>query len=210
MPSMQLLSVASMQRQKFRSHLRHTVVACNSQLQNISMLVCVPVLASRDCLAWLCCPGSGVKALTRWSRGWAARLWWCAVVLRVCSWNWLWRQHWTVNKMLAELAAVMHTRSQWCCAQLIAGKLSLGQASWESLLIGLLRFLQPKQSVFTRYIQYHLTALTISGIAALEERLAGHVTATETLQVVSCLRSVYLWSVAPRKVLAGFAVSVLH
>ena len=207
---MQLLSIASMQRQKYRSHLRRTVVACNSQLQNISTLVCVPVLASRGCLAWLCCSGSAVRALTRWSRGRAARLWWCAGVLRVCSWACLWRQHWTVSDMLAELDAVMHTRSHSCCAQLTGGKLSLGQGSWQSLLTGLLRLLQPKQSVFTGSKQYHLTALAVSGIAALEQKLAGHLTATETLQVVSCLRSVYLWSVAPRKVLAGFAVNDLH
>ena len=115
---------------KLRSNLRHTVGACQLQLQDISTLVCVSVLASRDCLAWLCCSVSGVKELMRGSRSRGTRVWWCAMVLRVCNWACLWRQRWSVHSALAELAGVLHVRSQKRCAQLTSGKLSLVPANW--------------------------------------------------------------------------------
>ena len=87
--------------------------------------------------------------------------------------------------MLAELAGVLHSRSQWRCAQLKSGKLQLGQASRRSFeLVGLLRLLQAKRRVCTGVAWCHLTALTLPKIAAMEHNLAGDDTATGTLQVL--------------------------
>ena len=82
--------------------------------------------------------------------------------------------------MLAELAGVLQMRSRWRRAQLKSGQLSLGQAVWQSSLLAVIvKLLQQDQSVSTESAQYHLTALTIPGIPALEHKLAGRETATD-------------------------------